>query len=425
MYTRKLSLRVTTLALIAIAFLASGTKGFAQREKTVYTFSNSANGATPQAGLVSDSSGNLFGTTWAGGANQYGVVYELSHSGSGWTQKVLHNFANDGLDGARSSASLTFDAAGNLYGTTYTGGAYFFGTVFKLSPNSDGSWTEEVLHSFNQNGVDGIYPQSALVADAAGNLYGTTPQGGTGSCTGSENQIVGCGTVYRLAPNSDGSWTETIVYSFVGGLTDGQGPYAAVTLDAAANIYGTTIAGGKFSNSPACSVQFCAGTVYEIKPSGPGKWSEQILHNFNDNHTDGFGPAQGLVLHGGNLYGVTSSGGHSNGGTVFELSPSGGRVWTETILYNFSGRDGLTPSSSVIFDATGNLYGETSTGGASLYGTVYELKPQSGGGWTESVLQSFGGPTVGLTRYPRGGLIRDSAGDLFGTDSGMVFEIIP
>src|ERR1019366_934096 len=211
--------------------------------KVLYSFiHNGTDGGFPQAGLIFDAAGNLYGTTSEGGTSSScsggcGTVFELTPTaGGGWTEKVLHNFNSNGTDGANPYAGLIFDAAGNLYGTTTVGGTYYYGTVFELTPTAGGGWTEKVLHSFNYNGTDGNNPQASLTIDAAGNLYGTTSGGGTyGNYKG---------TVFELTPAAGGDWTETVLHNFVG--PDGAAPLAGLIFDAAGNLYGTTSGGGTY-----------------------------------------------------------------------------------------------------------------------------------------------------------------------------------
>ncbi|MGB8889401.1 MAG: choice-of-anchor tandem repeat GloVer-containing protein [Candidatus Korobacteraceae bacterium] len=427
------------LTIIAVTLFASSARA-ATRETILHSFNdNGSDGYFPFASLISDAAGNLYGTTEGGGihscngfASDCGTVFELSpRQGGGWSEKVLHSF--NGTDGANPEASLIFDAAGNLYGTTASGGIHACnghpnncGTVFKLSPNSHGGWTESVLHSFG-NGADGIYPVAGLIFDAAGNLYGTTENGGVHNCNGGSY----CGTVFELSPNQGGGWTEKVLHSFGNG-TDGYGPEAGVVFDAAGNLYGTTENGGIHNR----------GTVFEMSPRGGGGWSETVLHSFG-NGEDGIYPVAGLIFDAaGNLYGTTEEGGigrecpYGGCGTVFELTPTEGGGWTEKNLHNFGveERDGTYPSAGLIFDAAGNLYGTTGIGGAYCSigcGTVFELTPTGGGDWIETVLHSFGNGTDGY--YPYSSLILDAAGNLYGTTEdggihgvyGIVFEITP
>jgi len=275
---------------------------------------------------------------------------------------------------------------------------------------------EVVLHNFNYNGRDGFYPGSTLVADIAGNLYGTTVVGGI--YTGvSECGSYGCGTVFELARNPAGGYTEKVVHSFSG--TDGCGPTAGLTIDAAGNLYGTTGACGLYEG----------GTVFELSANAAGGWTRKVLHHFGNN-TDGQGSSGALLLDGaGNLFGTTVNGGSNGLGTVFELSPKAGGGWTEKVLHSFNqdGTDGFYPYSGLVLDTTGNLYGTTNEGGMYREGTVFELSPKAGGGWTEKVIHHFGYGSA-----PYAGLVLDPAGNLYGTtfDGGMygygtVFELSP
>jgi uncharacterized repeat protein (TIGR03803 family) len=223
-------------------------------EKVLHAFNDHrTDGSSPEYGLVIDAAGNLYGTTPSGGIHDYGTVFELSPTvGGGWTETVLHNFNQNGTDGALPSAALIFDAAGNLYGTTSAGGLYYDGTVFELSPTVGGGWTETVLHNFNQNGTDGVSPSGGLIFDAAGNLYGTTFAGG----------LYLDGTVFELSPAGGGAWTETVLYTFCSqnDCRDGSFPAAGLIFDAAGNLYGTTQGSGSMSNL------YYGETVFELRP---------------------------------------------------------------------------------------------------------------------------------------------------------------
>jgi len=414
------------LAFFGVALLVTNSVA-ASNDFIMYSF-NGSHGTLPDSGLI-ERSGNFYGTTNSGGAYGVGTVFELSpREGGGWTEKVLYSFKNNGRDGKSPQAALVFDAHGNLYGTTYTGGLYLGGTVFELSPEENGSWTETVLHTFG-SGHDGASPCAALIFDTHGNLYGTTFGGG-------ENQG---GTVFELSLR-DGSWTETVLYSFQdsddGNPDDGSSPNGGLIFDAAGNLYGTTYTGGAYGIH-----QY--GTVFELTPKHGGGWTEKVLHSFGSG-TDGQNPSASLVFdtH-GNLYGTTYAGGAYQDGTVFKLSPRQGGGWTETVLHNFDFvgglSDGLGPYSNLILDVAGNLYGTTSEGGNSSCnsrrgcGTVFELSPRDGG-WTETVLHRFGvylgDGQYGDGQFPFGGLILDSHGNLYGTTQhggayggGAVFEI--
>ena len=281
-------------------------------EKVLYSFNNT-DGYGPWAAPIFDAAGNLYGTTESGGAYNYGTAYELTPTGGGnWSEQVLHSFGN-GTDGATPFAGLVMDAAGNLYGTTWLGGANLCdgagcGTVFKLSPTGGGNWSEQVIHNFINNGVDGNQPWAgSLIFDSSGNLYGTTTLGGTYLCEGGS---VGCGTVYEMTPTAGGNWTEQVIYSFNGGGPGGEDPTSAVLFDAAGNLYGTTYFGGLLEG----------GTAFKLTLRD-GRWTEQVLHPFGASG-DGVTPASGLIFdRAGNLYGTTMEGGLYDGGTAYEITP--------------------------------------------------------------------------------------------------------
>ena len=249
-----------------------------------------------------DKAGNLYGTAPYGGSYNAGTIFELTPGSGGWKETVLYAFCQGTscADGRSPFAGLILDLAGNLYGTTYTGGAYKVGgTVYQLKPTS-GGWEEQVLHSFDNNGTDGMTPGwGSLIMDAKGSLYGTTAGGG---CCG--------GVVFRLTPGSDGRWKETILYHFQGGA-NGFEAAAGVVMDKAGNLYGTTIAGGS-----GCD----CGVVYKLAPGAKGKWTYKVLHTFMG--YDGAQPDANLILDdNGNLYGTTATGGVYGAGVVFELTP--------------------------------------------------------------------------------------------------------
>jgi uncharacterized repeat protein (TIGR03803 family) len=347
-------------------FELSPAAGGGWTEKVLYSFASVPDGSWPMSALIFDAAGNLYGTTLSGGTNNGGTVFELSpDGGGGWTEKVLHNFGIGGIDGDEPQAGLIFDAAGNLYGTTGRGGGTFYGTVFELSPDGGGGWTEQVLHSFGA-GTDGAFPYAGLIFDAAGNLYGTTYEGGAFDTCAAE----GCGTVFELMPAAGGNWTEKVLYSFDYNSGGGIAPSANLIFDGAGNLYGTT-SSGYYGDSN--------GTVFELSPTAGGNWTEQVLHSFGSG-TDGNNPVGSLIFDfAGNLYGTTAWGGTFssclNGcGTVFELMPAAGGNWTEQVLHNFADvPDGSWPHSALIFDTAGNLYGTTLLGGNSAHGTVFEI----------------------------------------------------
>jgi uncharacterized repeat protein (TIGR03803 family) len=398
MQGKRLSIRLrAALAIFAATLFVTGTGATAQ-EKVLHNFNNDGtDGAYPQAGLIVDATGNLYGTTNNGGTYTYGTVFELTPAaGGGYTEKILHNFTN-GADGGNPQSGLILDGAGNLYGTTYLSGAYCCGTVFELSPAGGGTWTEKVLYSFGSGNT--AYPTSGLIFDGAGNLYGTTLQGGPSQG----------GSVFELTPAGGGNWTERDLHDF-GSLSTGIFPYGGVVFDGAGNLYGTTSTGGTSSG----------GTVFRL---AAGSWTMTVLHNFSGG-TDGTAPYAGLVLAGGNLYGTTSGGG-SSGGTVFDLTPAGGGNWTYQVVHNFgNGNDGSTPHAGLIADSSGNLYGTTLSGGTSGGGTAFRFNAHG-----ELVLHSFGLPEG---YGPVDSLTFDAAGKLYGTAQyggthgyGTVFEVTP
>jgi uncharacterized repeat protein (TIGR03803 family) len=322
-------------------------------------------GSSP-SGLIFDAKKvNLYGVS-DGGDYSDGAVFELSPAaGGGWTQTVLHSFQYNG-DGSTPMGGVIQDASGNIYGTTYEGAQFGGGVVFELTPQTDGTWTETILHSFETNGSDGNAPTASLILDAKGNLYGTTYYGGNGA--GAES---GFGIFFELTPQKDGTWTEQILYNFGATSTDAKNPLTALVFDTAGNLYGTSREGGANGD----------GSVYELSPAAGGGWTERVLYSFGATATDGNDPRGGLVLDTqGNLYGTTINGGlYNNNGTIYELTPAGGGAWAEKVLYNFDnsvGNDGYTPASTLTLDSAGNLYGTTNQGGAYEPGTVFEFKPE-------------------------------------------------
>lgn len=408
-------------------------------ETVLYTFTGGSDGAYPQASLIFDSNGNLYGTTSNGGKMSgaicsglggCGVVFELAppKSGTGpWTETPIYTFTGLNSDGAVPYASLIFDSKGNLYGTTIGGGTgdgkghNQDGTVFELTPPSGGSgpWTEKTLYSFT-GGSDGGDPVANLIFDTNGNLYGTTILGGITSgvnCGAS----VGCGVIFELSPPSGGSgpWTETPLYSFTG-KADGSYPYAGLIFDSNGNLYGTTATGG-VKSGPVCKGTNGCGVVFRVSPpsDGSGDWTESAIYSFVSGSDGGF-PYAGLTFDSnGNLYGTTVQGGNTTGanctdfdgcGVVFKLSPPGGGTgaWNETPAYAFNGAsDGGFPYAPPIFDSQGDLFGTTSNGGklsgsnctdVGGCGVVFELSPQIGPVvlFTPSSL-NFGNQIIGTT----------------------------
>jgi uncharacterized repeat protein (TIGR03803 family) len=344
------------------------------KEEVLYSFADGNDGAEPQAGVIFDAAGNLYGTTLYGGPENDGTVFELLRGVNGvWTEKELHTFGDD-TDGAFPYAGLTIDPAGNLYGTTAAGGTREHGTVFELTPGNNGTWTEKVLHNFSEPGGYEAGPFGGLAMDAAGNLYGTTYGGGVNrdDCDVSE---VGCGRVFELTPAANGRWIEKTLHLFNG--KDGANPWAGVVLDKAGNLYGITYWGGTGRCLNGYGKINGCGVVFSLTPSTSGTWTENVLHNFDNNGFDGFNSFAGLALDtAGNLYGTTGSGGTRGAGTVFKVTKRTDGEWSEKVVYNF-GRygDGSDPQGPVIVDATGNLLGTTEGGGDYRQGTVFEITP--------------------------------------------------
>jgi len=381
------------LALVPLAFAVPPSAAQAkQRENVLYAFTGSKDGKSPYNGLIRDKTGNLYGATYAGGAGM-GVVFQVAPDGS---QTVLHAFAGKdgsgpasdliadkkgnlygtttaggsanqgvifslkpggrervlyafkgGTDGGFPVGALLMDKGGNIYGTTqYGGGACNCGTVFKLAPDG----TETLLHVFAE-GKDGAYPVARLYRDKAGNLFGTTYEGGGSSNCGQ----YGCGTVFEISA----AGKESVLHGFVG--TDGALPNGGLVADKTGNLYGTTFEGGGSSNC-----QGGCGAVYKLADDG----SFAVLHAFTG--SDGANPGSDLLAAGkGGLYGTSVAGGAANLGTVFAVKADG----SESVLYSFaSGSDGANPISDLVAGAGGELYGTTSAGGTANAGTVFSVK---------------------------------------------------
>jgi uncharacterized repeat protein (TIGR03803 family) len=328
----------------------------------------------------------------------------LRRAGTGWVFNTLYIF-----DGTVSSRVI-FGPNGTLYGTSPNNIAgHPYGYVYNLTPPVNACtsalcpWNGSLLYAFS-GGSDGATPlYGDITFDQSGNMYGTTSLGGNG-----------VGVVYEMT-RSGNQWTEQPIYTFVGS-PDGATPYAGVIFDTAGNLYGTTTAGGASGN----------GTVFKLSPSGSG-WTEQVVYNFQGG-ADGSDPVAGLIFdQSGNLYGATASGGAGGGGTVFELSPSGGG-WTHNVIYNFNGAAQCGPWGTVTLQS-GNLYGTTLCDGAHSDGNVWELT-SSGSGWTYSSVYDFTGGNDG--REPYGNVTFDTSGNFYGTASlggqnlvGVVWEITP
>ena len=397
-------LAVTTMFVL----LGSGAS-FAQ-VNLLYSFGGNGDGEYTDTDLVTDSAGNLYGTSVQGGTYGGGTVFQITPSG---THTVLYNFTGS-ADGGEPYKGVTLDKAGNLYGTAVTGGTGAgceggCGVVYKLT-NSGGSWSQTVIHNFT-GGNDGSGPGSGVTFDKQGNLYGTTPTGGAKAF----------GVIYQMKPGSAGNWQFAVIHTFTGGLDGLGGSAGRMILDSAGNLYGTCTVGGANGD----------GTVFELTTQ-QGKWKLTTLYSFKD-QPDGALPYGGLIFdRAGNLYGTTYYAGANDLGTVYKLSHSGG-AWTESVLYNFKGgTDGDSPISTLISDAAGNLYGTTSDGGAANCncGTIFKMTRGTGGKWTESVPYRFPGtPGAG---FAYNGMVVDSAGNIYGAtvhggagNDGAIYQFTP
>jgi uncharacterized repeat protein (TIGR03803 family) len=435
---RKIFVRKRSATLLLLMFGALLGAAWAQTESVLYSFCTQANctdGAYPQAGVVFDQEGNLYGTTLFGGASNCkegcGVVFKLTPKGK-YEAHYTFCMKTNCTDGAEPSAGLVFDQRGNLYGTTLSGGAYGEGTVFKLTPKGK----ETVLYSFcaprGSGCADGKWPSAGVILDQKGNLYGTTVEGGaSGDCPYSG----GCGVVFKLTPKGK----ETVLYTFCAqtNCADGFGPSGGLIFDQKENLYGTTQSGG----AHCTQAPYVCGVVFKLTQKG----KETVLHSFcaQANCADGALPSAGLIFdQKGNLYGTTSEGGSgtecpyndSGCGGVFKLTPEG----KEIVLYSFCAQynciDGAGPSAGLVFDQKENLYGTAGGGAPRGDGLVFKLTPKG----KETVLYSFcWQDNCADGANPYAGLVFDGKGNLYGTTAnggasdcfygcgGAVFKLTP
>jgi uncharacterized repeat protein (TIGR03803 family) len=360
----------------------------AGHETVLHSFSNGRYGSASSSGVSGDPSGNFYGTAYWGGTGGSGVVYQMNAAGN---YSTLYSFTG-GADGGNPIGGVFRDAAGNLYGTTYNGGPNGYGVVYEVAAAGQ----QTVLYAFT-GGTDGGSPNAGVIADSDGNLYGTTYLDGVGNA----------GVVFKLTPSGQ----QTVLHSFAG--ADGSNPYAGVVRDAAGNLYGTTLYGGSGNQ----------GVVYEIDAAG----NYTVLHNFAGGSDGGY-PEAGLILDAaGSLYGTAQDGGAASSGVVYQIDAAG----NFTVLYSFAGGTaGGNPFAGVVRDAAGNLYGNTHAGGTGNTGegcgVVYKL--DTAGNY--SVLYTFNGTNDGcIPEYP---LLLGTNGNLLGATSsggtrgtGMIFEIKP
>jgi uncharacterized repeat protein (TIGR03803 family) len=410
-------LKALVLFVVTLTFAASAWAG---TDTVLYNFcaqTSCVDGNQPYGSLVADTPGkHLYGTTYYGGTNNFGEVFELTSSGGQWTQTVIYSFLGpSNSDGANPFGGLVLDADGNIYGTTYAGGPSSQGTVFELS-KSGSTWKETVLHSFDDiNGNDGQRPYGTLTFDAGDNLYGTTLYGGK----------FNVGTVFQLKP-SNGKFTYKVIHGFASTSSSAYYPYGGVVVDSKNGfLYGTTYNGGVVWN---------AGAVYQLQEIS-GHWIFSVIYNFLGDSLGQYTESGLTVDANGNLYGTNYQGGDFNLGDVFKLTLGTNKKWTQKIIYSFKGyakKDGAYPYfAGVTIDSAGNLYGTTYQGGSSAannlnYGTVYKL---AAGTHKESVLWSFG--TTGDGYYPQHQAILVN-GKLYGTTyagglhgGGVVYAVAP
>jgi len=333
-----------------------------------------------------------------------------SAASSAVTEQVIYTFT--GVSSGFYPLTKLLYVSGKFYGATSGGGGGCkCGAFYELTPKSGGGWTYHELYSF-KGGADGSTPVGNIVADAAGDFYGVTGSGGSGRL----------GTVYEMSPGTGGKWTHKVIYWFGEGTNDGAAPDAGLIIDSAGNLYGTT------TGAPVTY-----GNVFELSLGSNGLWNLTSLHDFTG--SDGASPRAELIMDAaGNLYGTTFSGGGANSdGVVFELSPSSGGGWTESVLYSFTGgQDQGHPQAPVWMDSKGNLYGTTiGTSNNILFGTVFELTPTTSGPWTETTLHTFGLQTKD-GQVPAGGLTPDGKGNLYGTTTagginyaGTIYKLTP
>jgi uncharacterized repeat protein (TIGR03803 family) len=407
---------VSLWVLVGALTVATTRPVQAQTYQVIHNFGGLVDGAKPVAGVTIDQAGNLFGTTYGGGAHGglqgYGVVYKLALRGSSWLLTPLYNF-EAGQDGAYPTAPPVIASNGVLYGNTRGGAGtrcnegIGCGTLYELQPPAgicgrvQCYWNESVLYRFTGS-TDGGNPVGTLTLDASGNMYGATNAGGD----------TGSGVAFKLA-RSGGTWTQNVIYSF-DTPSDGLQPVSTLTFDASGNLLGVAGSGGAHN----------FGTIFKLTEGGLG-WSISNIFDFDDTL---YGAGDLLRDSDGNFFGAAGAGGEFGHGAVFELSPADGG-WNLQVIYSFE-QGGIGPSGGLAMDVTGNLYGTTLYQGDFHDGTVFKLSP-SNGSWTYTDLHDFsGGADDGCNPY--GGVSLDRNGNLFGTtyncgasDNGVVWEVAP
>ena len=328
------------------------------KESVIFRFQPTGTGYPPFAGVIVDHEENVYGTTSQGGGFNDGTVFSLAPGGPVWTESILYSFGSQENDAGAPFSGLTPDGSGNLYGAAFY--------PYELTPVSGNGWTEQVLYRFHtqyhKDGTDGEDSDVPLILDAHGNLYGTTAHGGNYSLC--QEFQAGCGTVFELSPQSDGTWKEYVLHRFAQFKDDGAWPFLeGVVMDPQGILYGATSAGGKYGS----------GTIYKLTPGKNGHWKETILFDF-PTVEDGGGPLGVTLDSKGNLYGTAGGGGGGcSCGVVFKLAHTANGKWKYTVLHTFQGTDGGVPYAGVTLDAKGNIFGTTDWGGKYLLGVVFEI----------------------------------------------------
>jgi uncharacterized repeat protein (TIGR03803 family) len=387
----------------------------ATKYKILHTFIDHKDGGLPGFNLVLDHDGNLYGVTYRGGTGTTcsggcGTVFELTLKANGtWSEEVLHNFASFS-EGDGPNSGVVLDGYGNLYGVALASGT---SAVFEMIPRRHG-WHYGLI--YNQGS------QAGLTMDSARNIYGYIGPGKYGD-----------GEISELVRGSD-DWNLELLYSFCNpqSCADGDGPVAPLSWDSAGNLYGTMLYGG--NGPPKCPGLLGCGVAFEMTPNSDGTWKYNVPHRFAAFADDGQYPDGGLVVDAsGSAYGVTAYGGVHGSGRVFKLTPASDGQWKQTVLYDFSNcANGCFPGTTLVFDKAGNLYGVGSGGLGDCQGyacgLVFKLTRQSGGKWKYCVVHKFTGTDGG---FPNGVII-DGKGNLYGTTQafgadgyGVAFEITP
>jgi uncharacterized repeat protein (TIGR03803 family) len=413
---------IIILALLFITVFSSfaASAAPAGKYKVIYSFNGAPDAAYP-GGLTFDADGNLYGTS-GGGAYNFGAVFELKRTADGWAESVLYSFTGDSGD-TGPVTGVILDNAGNLYGLSdgYSDSYAYPAYVFKLAPNGHGEWTKSVLYKFDTSTHTYLQPQNNLVVDSQGNLFGFLPSGSDG------------GLAFELKPGAKGDWKEVTLHSFKG--TPDGAYLTSAALDQSGNVWGMTTAGGT-KRCVYIERVFGCGIVYELTPDSSGKWSETVVYEFTRGGGQSVNPSQGFLLESGSqLFGTAFSGGNGFG-AVFELTRTRGS-WEQQVLYRFLDYpDGQFPIGQLEMNSAGALFGVTFYGGKNNLGIVFELDPSKTQDWGEKILHSFVGGLDGS--YPDAAVVFDSRGHLYGateeggsgagcgkTGCGVIYEIDP